>query len=129
MTNQGGRHRVPPHFKISGSAPKLLETLLFVFQNGEKLFSCGHPFGLFLSVNTSILGKICQFGQPIRLLEKVETPPFCPPRGAKKKVSAHGLILVCRSVYIHYFKINPPFSVPFSFLKIISTFRSGLTKW
>ena len=32
---------------------------------------------------------------------------FCHPRGAKKKVSAHGLILVCRCVYPHYFNINP----------------------
>ena len=30
----------------------------------------------------------------------------CLPRGAKKKVSANGLIPVCRGVYIHYFKIN-----------------------
>ena len=32
---------------------------------------------------------------------------FCPPRGAKKKVSANELILVCRSLYILYIKINP----------------------
>ena len=32
---------------------------------------------------------------------------FCPPIGAKKKVSAYGLIPVCRGVCIHYFKINP----------------------
>ena len=30
------------------------------------------------------------------------------PRGAKKKVSANGLITVCRAVYIHYFKMNAP---------------------
>ena len=32
---------------------------------------------------------------------------FCPQRGAKKKVSANELILVCRSLYILYIKINP----------------------
>ena len=30
------------------------------------------------------------------------------PKGSQKKVSAYGLIPVCRGVYIHYFKINPP---------------------
>ena len=30
------------------------------------------------------------------------------PKWEPKKVSAKGLIPVCRGVYIHYFKINPP---------------------
>ena len=30
------------------------------------------------------------------------------PKGSQKTLSAYGLIPVCRGVYIHYFKINPP---------------------
>ena len=30
------------------------------------------------------------------------------PKGNQKRVPANGLIPVCRGVYIHYFKINPP---------------------
>ena len=54
---------------------------------------------------------------------------FCPPRGAKKKVSADGLIPVCRGVYIDYFKINPPLSAVLCFLNIIPSLKSGSTKW
>ena len=30
---------------------------------------------------------------------------------------------------LYYFKINPPFSVVLSFMKLISILRPGLTKW
>ena len=64
---------------------------------------------------TSILNKTYRFGQPIIFFQKVETlrllkihNMFCPQGEPKKKVSANGLILMCRGAHIHYFKINPP---------------------
>ena len=42
------------------------------------------------------------------------------PEGSQEKVSAYGLIPVCRGVYIHHFKINPPphFLLPSLFWKL-----------
>ena len=88
---------------------------IFIYENGQKSFSCDPPFGLFWSV------KCLNFEQnlPIRTAHHIflesRQPEvtkihimFCHPGGAKKKLSAYGLIPVCRDVYIHYFKINPP---------------------
>ena len=52
---------------------------------------------------------------------------FCPPRRAKKR---YQVMEVCKGVYIHYFKIilpppPSPLSANLSFLKIISTLKSG----
>ena len=114
---------------------KLYLAFIFIFQNGRNSFSCGHPFGLFWSV------KYLNFGQklPIRTThhtflesrhpEVTKNPYYVlSPKGSQKKVSAYGQIPVCRGVYIHYFKINPPLSAVLSFLKIISTLGSELTK-
>ena len=73
------------------------------------------PFGLFWSV------KYLNFGQKLPIqtahhtfLEswhpKVTENPYCvlSHQGSQKKISAHGLIPVCRGVHIHYFKINSP---------------------
>ena len=44
-----------------------------------------------------------------RQSEVTKNPYFVlSPKGNQKKVSANGLIPVCRGVYIPYFKINPP---------------------
>ena len=73
------------------------------------------PFGLFCSV------KYLNFEQKLliqtahhiflenRHPEVTKNPNYVlSPKGSKKKVSANGLITVCRAVYILYFKINTP---------------------
>ena len=112
----------------------LFVTFLFILENSQNSFSCGSPFGLFWSV------KYLNFEQKLliwtvhiflesRHLEVTKNPYYVlSPKGSQKKVSAYGQIPVCRGVYIHYFKINPPLSAVLSFLKIISTLRSGSTK-
>ena len=74
----------------------LFVTLVFVFENSQNSFSYDPTFGPFWSVKYLYFGAI--FGQPIKIFQKVDTLKllkifimFCLPRGAKKKVSSHGL--------------------------------------
>ena len=73
------------------------------------------PFGLFWSV------KYLNFEEKLQIRaahhtfiesrhpEVTKNPYYAFfPKGRQKKVSSHGLIAVCRSVYIHYFKTNAP---------------------
>ena len=90
----------------------LFVIFIFIFQNGQVSFSCGHSFGLFWSV------KYLNFGQklPIRTAHHTFLESRHPevtknsyyvliPQGESM---ARGLIPMHRGVYIHYFKINLP---------------------
>ena len=92
----------------------LFVTFLFILENSQNSFSCGSPFGLFWSVKylnfeQKLLVRTVHIFLESRHLEVTKNPYYVlSPKGSQKKVSANGLIPVCRAVYIHYFKINPP---------------------
>ena len=86
---------------------------IFLFENGLNLFSCGSFFGLFWSA------KYLNFQQKLPIwtthhicLESRQPEVikvhimFCPPRGAKKKVSSYGLIPVVLSCLYPLFQIQ-----------------------
>ena len=71
-------------------------------------------FGLFWSVKylnfeqKLPIRRANNFVLEIRHPEITKNPYYVlSPKGNQKKVSANGLIPVCRGVYTHYFKINP----------------------
>ena len=92
----------------------LFVIFIFIFENGKNLFSCVPHFVLFWSV------KYLNFEQkpPIRNthhiflesrnLRLLKSILSFVPQGEPKKVSAYGLIPVCRGISIHYLKISPP---------------------
>ena len=105
---------------------KLFLTLIFIFENDQNSFSPPPP--LPISPLWSIVVKYFNFEQklPIGTVHHIFLESRHPevtknsyyvlyPKGRQKKVSANRLIPVCRCVYIHYFKINPPaFCCPLS---------------
>ena len=68
------------------------------------------PFDLFWSVKYRIIYITKIHITKSRLLKNPYHVLF--PKESLKMVSAHGLIPVCRGVYILYFKINPPIFSP-----------------
>ena len=99
LARKHGSQTNGPVFSSSFSAPFV--TFIFVFENNQNLFSCAPPLCSILVCK--IFNKCYQFGQPIILFQKVNNLRlmkiriiFCPPRGAKKKLSAHELIVVVR---------------------------------
>ena len=113
----------------------LFVIFIFIFENGQNSFSYGTPFGLFWSV------KYFNFEQklPIRTAHHIflesRQPEvtkihimFCPRRGAKKGISLWTNTSVQRCLYPLFQNQFPPLSAILSFLKIISTLRSGSTK-
>ena len=104
---------------------------IFIFENSQNSFTCGSPsYGLLWSV------KYLNFGEKLSIrtvhhafLEsrhpKVTKNPYyvSSPKGEPEKGISHGLIPLCRGLFIYYFKISPPIYAVLSFLKIVSTLK------